>query len=485
MNKEKLFVARWILLFLMMVPMTVTAKVRLPHIISDGMVLQQQTEVRLWGWNDPGKKIKVSVSWSQNPYIVQTGTDGKWMVRVKTPKGGDIPYRITFDDGEKTVVNQVLIGEVYVCGGQSNMEMTLKGYGDCPIEGYNEAVLASIHQQNIHYVKMPHRMSMHPLEDTPCEWKSISPETVTDCSAIGYFFASLLQRTLNVPVGLVEAYRGGSRVEGWLDRENLSKYTKEPLDSAKIVAAEFDPARRCMVWHNGVFAPILNYTVNGILFYQGCSNVGDPGNQYSERLELLVKQWRKQFGLGDIPFYNVQLAPYWCGNDMGTNFMHLREQQYIASKKIPNSVLICLDDLVYPYERRQLHPCQKRQIGERIAYHALNKQYGMKNILCESPTFKEMRISNDTCYLRLDNTYGAMNLMEDVCGFELAGEDKVFHPAKAEKIEWKDLGFVITCPEVKKPVALRYAFRNFYPGNLKNAAGLPLYPFRTDDWELK
>ena len=159
---------------------------------------------------------------------------------------------------------------------------------------------------------------------------------MTGCSAVGYFFASLLQRVLDVPVGLLDVSCGGTRVESWLDRENLSLYTDEPTDTAGIVAREPVPARRAMVWHNGMFAPILNYTVRGIMFYQGCSNVGDPGNQYSQRLELIVRQWRRQFALGDIPFYNVQLAPYWAGNDMGTNFMLLREQQRIASERIPN-----------------------------------------------------------------------------------------------------------------------------------------------------
>lgn len=460
------------------------AKVRLPHLISSGMVLQQQAEARLWGWADPGAEVRVKVSWSSEPYVCSADREGRWSVRVRTPEGSRTPLRLTFDDGDQAVeVDSVWVGEVYVCAGQSNMEMTLRGYGDCSVEGFNEAVLASLRQQDIHYVRLPHRMSMTPLEDTRCRWQAVSPQTVTGCSAVGYFFASLLQRVLDVPVGLLDVSRGGTRVESWLDRENLSLYTDEPTDTAGIVAREPVPARRAMVWHNGMFAPILNYTVRGIMFYQGCSNVGDPGNQYSQRLELLVRHWRRQFALGDIPFYNVQLAPYWAGNDMGTNFMLLREQQRIASERIPNSALICLDDLVYPYERRQLHPCQKRQIGERIAFHALHKLYGMENVLCESPSFKEMRISGDTCYVQLKDTYGAMNLMEDVRGFELAGEDRVFHAATAEKIEWKGgLGFVVVSPEVKKPVALRYAFRNFYPGDLKNAAGLPLYPFRTDDW---
>ena len=298
-----------------------TAEIKLPEIFSDGMVFQRNMPVKIWGTADANSQV--DVEFNGKKCSAKAGADGKWTLNLPPMEASDSPRKMNISENGKPAktVSDILVGEVWILGGQSNMEMTLRGYGDCPVEGFNEAVLASLRQQDIHYVRLPHRMGMTPLEDTPCRWQAVSPQTVTGCSAVGYFFASLLQRVLDVPVGLLDVSRGGTRVESWLDRENLSLYTDEPTDTAGIVAREPDPARRAMVWHNGMFAPILNYTVRGIMFYQGCSNVGDPGNQYSQRLELLVRQWRRQFALGDIPFYNVQLAPYWAGNDMETTIL--------------------------------------------------------------------------------------------------------------------------------------------------------------------
>jgi sialate O-acetylesterase len=235
-----------------------------------------------------------------------------------------------------------------------------------------------------------------------------------------------------------------------------------------------------LLWGNGTFTPILNYTVKGIIFYQGCSNVGDPAGQYTKRLDVLVKQWRRDFKEGDIPFYFVQIAPYYNGDKNADWGVKLREQQFNASKIIPNCGLVCTDDLVYPYESQQIHPTQKQPVGERLALQALNKTYGMKDLWCESPEYKDMNIKGDTVFVHLQNDYGAINRYEDIQGFELAGEDKVFHKANATYYWTK--GIILTCPEVKKPVAVRYGFRNWSFGNVKNGALLPLFPFRTDNW---
>lgn len=470
-----------IFLLLLLCTASLQAKVRLPHVIGDNMVLQQNTQARLWGWAKPGKIVKVSVSWSDITYSAKAGKDGKWLVSVATPAASYTPLSITFDDGEATTLHGVLSGEVWVCAGQSNMEMPVRGFGNCPVEGYNQAVTDAVHSKGIHYVKIPSVMSMTPLEDAQCEWRECNPFTVGEASAVGYFFARVMNRTLDVPVGLVMANKGGTRVESWLTRENLQRHTTETLDSLEMVKRFSWDYHRPLLWGNGTFNPILNYTVKGILYYQGCSNVGDPGNQYSERLALLAKQWREQFGLGEIPFYFVQIAPYYYDDDVnGVSGALLREQQQRAASLIPNSALVCTNDLVYPWETQQIHPCQKQPVGERLAYIALNKTYGMHTLMCESPSFKELTISNDTCYVRLQNDYDGISRYEDIQGFEVAGADKVFHPAKAYYYWTK--GIIITCDEVKQPVAVRYCFRNFQLGNVANQAGLPLFPFRTDNW---
>ena len=444
------------------VVLTAQGKVRLPHIISDGMVLQQQTDVRLWGWAQPGKTVKVTTSWSNETATAKTGKDGKWLVKVRTPQASYTPLSVTFDDGEPLTIHNVVAGEVWVCAGQSNMEMPVKGFGMCPVKDYNHHILDAINSKGVRSVKIPSVMRATPQDDAQCEWRQCSPKTVGEFSATGYFFARLLSRTLDIPVGIIEANKGGSRVESWLTKENLEQYTSDPTDSVEICKkwAEWD-YHRSLLWGNGTFNPILNYTVKGILFYQGCSNVGDPGDQYSQRLKLLVEQWRKQFGLGEIPFYFVQIAP-WAYDDGDVNGLSgalLREQQWKAAQIIPNSSLVCINDLVYPYEYSQIHPAQKQPVGERLAFTALNRDYGFETIQYKSSSYKD----------------------------EIAGEDKVFHPASAKHF-WQpgggywDEAIIVTSPEVKKPVAVRYCFKNFQIGNVHNGGNMPLFPFRTDNW---
>ena len=464
------------------------AKVTLPYVMGNNMILQQQTEARLWG-KTTAKEVKVTTSWDNHVYTAKASKNGDFIVKVKTPKASYTPLSITFDDGDRLTLSNILAGEVWVCAGQSNMEMPVKGFGNCPVEGYNDAVVTANEYKGVHYVKIPSVMRVEPQWNSePTEWKEVSPQTVGEASATGYFFAQVLNKTLDVPIGLIMANKGGTRVESWLTKENLKKYTKEPTDSAGIVA--FKPEwdyHRAMLWGNGTFNPILNYTVRGIIYYQGCSNVGDPGDQYSERMKILVDQWRGQFGLGEIPFYFVEIAPYHYDNVNADNGARLREQQYKAAQIIPNSGLVCTNDLVYPYEPAQIHPAQKKPVGQRLAYLALNKTYGLTAVGCMSPSFKDMRVTGDIVDIHLANDLGAISRFEDIQGFELAGEDRVFHPAKAEHF-WQPGGgywdetIRLSSPEVKKPVAIRYCFKNFQIGNLKNAAGLPLFPFRTDNW---
>lgn len=457
------------------------AKVRLPHLISDNMIIQQQTDVRLWGKAKPNATVNIAPSWSA---AVKTtaGKDGAWLATVHSPAASMNKLSIAFNDGDGEVsVQNILAGEVWVCAGQSNMEMPVKGFGNCPIDNYNNVVADAANSQAVHFVKVPSVMSTKPLDDAECQWKECSTNTVSEASATGYFFARMISRTLGVPVGLIMANKGGTRVESWLDEANLKKYTDEPLDSMKMVKQFHWDFHRPLLWGNGTFHPILNYTVKGILYYQGCSNVGNPGNRYSERLALLAQQWRRDFKLGDIPFYLVEIAPYFYDNVNGTAGAFLREQQKRATTLIPNSAIVGTNDCVYPWETEQIHPAQKQKVGERLAWHALNKNYGQSEIMCNNPEFKDFSISNDTCYVHITNDYGAINRLEDIQGFEVAGADKTFHKAQARYSGKK--GIIITCPEVKQPVAVRYCFRNFSIGNVANRAGLPLLPFRTDDWD--
>ena len=451
------------------VALSAQAKVRLPNIIGDNMVLQQQTEARLWGWTKPGQTVRVTTSWNDEAVSAKADKDGKWLVKVKTPEASYTPLSITFDDGEKLTINNVLSGEVWVCAGQSNMEMPVKGFGMCPVKDYNQHVLDAVNSKGVRSVKIPSIMRATPQDDAQCEWRQCSPKTVPEFSATGYFFARLLSRTLDIPVGIIEANKGGSRVESWLTKENLEKYTSDPTDSVEICKkwAQYD-YHRSLLWGNGTFNPILNFTVKGILFYQGCSNVGDPGDQYSQRLKLLVEQWRSQFGLGEIPFYFVQIAP-WAYDDGDVNGISgalLREQQWKAAQIIPNSSLVCINDLVYPYEYSQIHPTQKQQVGERLAFTALNRDYGYETIQYKSSSYKDMTVKGDTVFIHLQDNYWCDAPFEGMTGFEVAWDEAI----------------IVRSPEVEKPVAVRYCFKNFQLGNVSNGGNMPLFPFRTDEW---
>ncbi len=467
------------------------AKVRLPHMLSDGMVLQQNTDVRLWGWARPGSIVRVKTSWSQKQATVRADEEGKWLIAVRTPAASYAPLEITIDDveGETVKLNNILAGEVWVCAGQSNMEFPVKGLPNCPLEGYNEAVIEASHTRGIRYLTVPRRMSVRPLDDADSQWTDINSATVGDCCAVGYFFALTVNKALNIPVGLILANRGGTRVESWLDESNLRQFTNETLDSLDMTKRFSVDYKYPLLWGNGTFHPILNYTVKGILFYQGCSNVGDPGNQYSERLKLLVEQWRRDFREPDMPFYFVQLVPHADrGSKDAIRRALLCEQQLRASDIIPNSGLICTNDLAYPYEYSQIHPCQKKPVGERLAYMALKRNYGMDQLIADSPRFKDMEIEGDQCYLRFSNLFGGYSRTTEIEGFELAGEDKVFYSAKAEYYNKKGdtkhgNSIRVWSDRVACPVAVRYCFRNFQLGNLKNAGGQPLFPFRTDNWQ--
>lgn len=467
----------FISLLMLMVSVSATAKVRLPHILCDNMVLQQQTDVQLWGWATPQACVSIKPSWG-NKQVVKADKNGRWNLRVRTPKGGYTPLSITFSEGNSITLHNILSGEVWVCGGQSNMEMPLKGFNDCPVEGYQEAIAESGDIQGIRYAKIPATMRTMPQDDAECHWEIVNPNTANECSAIGYFFACRLHKMIDMPIGLILANKGGTRVESWLEKDYLKQHTNEPTDSANIVRQYPTEWQRPLLWGNGTFHPILNYTVRGILFYQGCSNVGQVPTIYGERLTQLIGQWRKEFQSPNLPFYFVEIAPYNYGNTQGTDAALLRMQQHRVAQNVSNTVLIGTNDLVYPSETDQIHPCQKRQIGERLAMTAAARDYGFENIYYRCPSLDKVEIHQDSCYVYLKDTYNGIAAATSYEGFEIAGNDGVYHPAQAQYLH--NGKFVLTSLGITKPVNVRYCYHNFQLGTVKNQAGLPLLPFSTN-----
>lgn len=467
----------FISLLMLMVSFSATAKVRLPHILCDNMVLQQQTDVQLWGWATPQACVSIKPSWGSKQ-VVKANKNGRWNLRVRTPKGGYTPLSITFSDGNSITLHNILSGEVWVCGGQSNMEMPLKGFNDCPIEGYQEAIAEAGNIQGIRYTKIPATMRTTPQDDAECHWEIVNPNTANECSAIGYFFACRLHKMIDMPIGLILANKGGTRVESWLEKDYLKQHTNEPTDSPNIVRQYPTEWQRPLLWGNGTFHPILNYTVRGILFYQGCSNVGQVPTIYGERLTQLIGQWRKEFQSPNLPFYFVEIAPYNYSNTQGTDAALLRMQQQRVAQNVSNTVLIGTNDLVYPSEADQIHPCQKRQIGERLAMTAAARDYGFENIYYRCPSLDRVEIHQDSCYVYLKDTYNGIAAATSYEGFEIAGNDGVYHPAQAQYLH--NGKFVLTSLGITKPVNVRYCYHNFQLGTVKNQAGLPLLPFSTN-----
>lgn len=463
----------------------VTAKVKLPHVLASNMVLQQDSNLKLWGKAKPNAKLSVKTSWDNKTYKTTVANDSTWLVTVKTPKADNKPYQIVFNDGEKTQLDNILIGEVWFCSGQSNMEMPMRGFDRQPLRGTN-AIIAK--QKPTTPIRMFitdskkgswfRQFSKTPQADCYGEWLDNRPENVSVTSATAYFFAQYLQDVLDVPVGLIVSTLGGAKVEPWMSREAISQFKDIKLDilnNDKKPNIWQDPC----VLYNAKIAPFLNYNIKGFLWYQGESNRNNA-DQYRYLMEAFVKDLRGKWGLGELPFYFVQIAPYRYGNPDATDAAKLREVQALNAKEIPNSGMVCTLDIGAP---NFIHPVDKETVGTRLALLALGQTYGRKGFGYLTPTYKSMEKKDGKIYINMDNApYGGVCPMwTSLKGFEIAGEDKVFHPAFAE-VEEKTCRLAVSSKDVPNPVAVRYCYHNYAEASVFNLYGLPLAPFRTDNW---
>lgn len=453
------------------------AKVVLPHVLGDNMVLQRETEVKLWGRATPGKRVTVTPSWNGESVSVNAGEDGKWMVQVKTGAAGG-PYSIVFDDGEKLTVNNVLLGEVWFCSGQSNMEMPVKGYGNQPVEGNAEVILGARPETPIRMCAVKKASAFEEKDDCDASWREHTPEAVGNTSATAYFFAEYLNKVLDVPVGIIISCWGGSRIEAWMDRETISSfpgYDVSYLDTKEKAPRWNDPA----LLYNAMVAPLRNYAIRGFIWYHGSANRNRPG-EYAKLLPAYVRMMRGLWGLGELPFYYVQIAPYGYDKPDDVGSALLREAQMKSQAEIPHSGMAVTLDIG---DRDCIHPAKKREVGHRLAYMALEKDYGFKSIDAYPPMYQSMEVKDGTAILKFNvGGLGMCPRGHALTGFEVAGEDKVFHPASAVIGEGKQV--VVTCKEVPEPVAVRYCFHNWTDkASLYNNYGIPASSFRTDDWE--
>lgn len=454
----------------MLQAMPVNAKITMPAIFGDGMLLQQQTEANIWGKTDAqGKKITITTSWNKKKYTVSADKDGNWKTKISTPVYGG-PYEITISDGETLKIKNVEIGEVWLCAGQSNMEMCLWGRRGDVMEGAMDAIVTKANPQ-IRTFNVPHNMKSAPVYDSKGIWQEANTETLPTFPAGAYFFAKKIHEVLGIPIGLVHTSVGGSSIQAWMSKESM-----QPFMEDSIMKMHGDKS----ILFNGMLSSVIGYTIKGALWYQGEANREEP-DLYVKLFPTMVADWRKLWGQGDFPFYYAQIAPfnYNKGEGKGQSSAYLREAQTKCLDLIPNSGMAILTDIG---EARTIHPRNKQDVGKRFAYLALGNTYGVKGFTTTGPIYKSMVVNGNEAELSFINVDKCLlDYHTGLKDFEIAGEDRVFHPAQARYNKDKTK-VIVSSSEVAKPVAVRYAFKDYVEGTLFNNLGLPATSFRTDNW---
>jgi len=447
------------------------AGIRLPNVISSNMVLQQQSKATLWGWADPAEKIFVTTSWNNAIDSVTTTSGAKWKIQINTPVAGG-PYTITLKGWNTIVLENIMIGEVWVCSGQSNMEWSSNQKLKQIIEE-----LPNSNNPNIRLFHVPKTTATSPQDNIPGEWKVCSPESLKGFSAVGYFFGKKLQHDLNVPIGLINASWGGTPAEVWTPDSEVNNDPILKNAAAQLNQASWWPVDPGLTY-NAMISPLTNFAIAGAIWYQGESNTGTAAS-YEKLFTTMIGAWRKNWQK-EFPFYYVQIAPFTYGNKHISAL--LREQQ-TKTLSYPNTGMVVITDLVDNV--KDIHPQNKKDVALRLANWALAETY-KKNIgIYKSPVFKNMEISKDKAILYFDNAPNGFMIKGDgkpkATEFYIAGDDKNFLPAEV-KLE-KDK-IIVFNKQIKNPVAVRFSFSNTAMSNVFSKDGLPINPFRTDNWEV-
>jgi sialate O-acetylesterase len=476
---KKIAVIVFITLFNLSFLQSIEAKVKLPAIVSSNMVLQRNTVVKLWGWADANEKITIKTSWLKKAISIQADSEGNWFIDAQTTnskEGQSIRIKSKTSDIK---LDNILFGEVWLCSGQSNMEMPMKGYAGQPIFGSAEAIAKSNNPNLRLFSVTRDKGSKTPLQDIAkySAWEQATPETVIKYSALAYFYGKQLQEILDVPVGLILSSWGGSSIQAWMSNEALSAHQKVDIADKDITAK---PNAMPTVLFNAMINPLIFYTIKGALWYQGESNM-EESVKYKKLFPAMVEDWRKRWGIGDFPFYYAQIAPYiYSGNDPVSNNKNsafFREAQLQCLDLIPNSgIAITMDVGV----ESPIHPPKKKEVADRLLYNALNQTYGFKTINYAGPTFDSMEIKDSGLLLKFKNEENGIYSYSGLEGFEIAGEDKIFYPAVAKIIDRKKV--LVSNDKVLHPVAVRYGWNNWVVGTLLNTNLLPASSFRTDNW---
>lgn len=454
---------------------------KLASIFTNGMVLQQNTETPVWGWTKSGLTVSVRPSWNGETYKATADSRGKWFVKIPTPPAGG-SYKIEINGIKRIVLVDVLIGEVWLASGQSNMSMPLKGYYCQPVAESNEAILNSTGKQ-IRFINIPPKGTYKPQDGFKGEWKKASLENTAECSAVAWFFADFINKNTGVPIGIINASYGGSNVEAWMNPEACHQFNDIPVPNQSDERVQSEQNTPTALF-NAMIHPLIGYAIRGMLWYQGESNIFNVP-KYAPSVAAMVSEYRKIWNEGEFPFYFVQIAPYEykCWNFFTPQWPEIsayqRDAQRQSTKLIPNSAMAVLLDVGEEYV---IHPTHKKEAGERLALLALSKTYGFKGFEAESPEFEKFEINGNKAIIHFSKQYnGITSFGKTLELFEISGDNKVFQKAEAY-IDDSNGTVVCTSKLVDKPVAVRYAFRNYVKAELFGTGGLPISSFRTDDW---
>ncbi|MEX0939266.1 MAG: sialate O-acetylesterase [Pirellulales bacterium] len=445
------------------------ADVRLPKLFADHMVVQRDRQVPVWGWAEPGERVTVSLAGREAEATADEG--GKWRTELEPLSAGG-PHELNVAGNNKLTVGDVLVGEVWICSGQSNMEWPVRASDNA-----DEEIAAADHPQ-IRMFTIEHDQAAEPRDQLKAaSWAVCNPENVGGFSAVGYFFGRHLQQELDVPIGLIHTSWGGTLCEAWASREALQGDADfQPiLERAQQNADNHNQAARL---YNAMLAPIIPYGIRGAIWYQGESNVSRAA-QYAKLFPTMIRDWRERWGQGDFPFYYVQLAPYRYGNQDPRNCAELWEAQ-LKTLELPNTGMAVTMDIGNVGD---IHPRNKQDVGRRLALWALAGTYG-RDVVYSGPLYRDKLIAGDKILLFFQHSAGGLTTSdsEPMGEFTIAGEDQKFHPAEVTVLA-SDV-VAVHSDKVDEPKAVRFAWHDDAQPNLVNKAGLPASPFRTDNWPL-
>jgi len=447
------------------------AQVYLPSVFSDNMVLQQHSDVAIWGWARAAEKVKIVGSWNSTDTVVATANNNsRWQASLSTAEAGG-PYTIDVIGSSQITLRNVMLGEVWICSGQSNMEWS---FNHRIKDGEQEA--ASANYPDIRIFHIPKIGDNYPQSDCRASWTGCSPSTVRTTSALAYFFGRELHKKLDVPVGLIVSAWGGTPAEVWLRKELVVNDPELQEASGKIIEYPWWPDEPGVAY-NGMISPVIPFGLAGAIWYQGESNVTTHGTYY-KLFRKLIESWREDFDR-QLPFYYVQIAPFAYGKPEQKAYL-LREQQ-VRAMDIPNTGMVVISDLVD--DVKNIHPLNKQDVGKRLAGWAFAEVYGLPVEAYKSPVYESMKIEKNKIRIFCHNADNGLYCPDkEITHFKIAGEDRQFIDAKA-KIDGNTI--VVFNREVKQPVAVRFAFDNISIPNLFSKEGLPVSLFRTDNWETE